>query len=174
MQDIYQQHKKLVLSVLVILLVATGLVLLFSGKNEQPEQDSTPSEAINAGTDNSDTANVEEDSLPPTKQTTEEETPVETEAIPQISSWSIEDKQLSVRGLVDNVIENGGSCEYLLFDQSGNQIDKQTSTGVADATTTNCPPVTFSVDGLSKTAQVQLNYSSSTQNVEGVKVEVSF
>ncbi|WP_285025893.1 hypothetical protein [Plantibacter sp. ME-Dv--P-122b] len=96
-----------------------------------------------------------------TKPPQETPTPLPVEAVMVIASVDMDGANVSVSGYVAGVIEEAGSCEYLL--SNGTDEVRVPSTGSADRAQTSCGVVQVPINQVSRGSwTVALEYSSPT------------
>lgn len=156
--------------VVVLLLLGVGTYFFFtqSNNNEVTEETATtqeeetidfspPSEEEQAAIDDNKQKILAEEERRNSGSSTEQNS--KRKVNPVITSMPQDGGTVSGYGFISGVIENGGTCTFT-FTRGSEQVS-ESSNGVADATTTRCPPVQVSKNSLSAGSwDVVLNYSS--------------
>jgi hypothetical protein len=87
------------------------------------------------------------------------------EVSPQVTSATLNGDQLTVRGFVPSIVENGGECTFVLENADGAVVSSAKTTGFTDVSSTVCPYHEFDVSGLGSGAySVYLEYESNSYN----------
>lgn len=182
-------RKKVILITVSIVVIAAGEGLLFARYNNlfpfQAKSTYKPGEhAVNL--DRSDTEKKSTDTLkeqPELKtQNSQTDAPIQP-TIPSdgtkkgtvsvlLTNAGIFNSAVSASGMVTNIAEEGGSCEFVFT--SGDKVIKKTTETLINPTSTTCKTVTFSASELTSKGAWRVNIVYSSSAYEGTSNERNF